>query len=66
MNFHIEDAGGSACLVTTETRIVATDPAARRKFGRYWRVIYPGSALIRKMWLRAVRQRAERPTAGAG
>jgi hypothetical protein len=28
----------------------------------YWRVIYPGSALIRRMWLRAVRLRAEAPT----
>jgi len=25
----------------------------------YWRVIYPGSALIRRMWLRAIKKRAE-------
>jgi hypothetical protein len=59
MNFRLEDAGPGACRVTTETRVYATDAWARRRFARYWRVIYPGSALIRRMWLRAVRQRAE-------
>jgi len=59
MNFLVEDAGPGACIVTTETRIFATDASARRRFARYWRVIYPGSALIRRMWLRAVKRRAE-------
>ena len=45
--------------LSTETRIAATDLAARRTFGRYWRVIYPGSAAIRISLLRAVRRRAE-------
>jgi hypothetical protein len=45
--------------LTTETRIYATDTSARKKFAAYWRVIYPGSALIRVMWLRAIRGRAE-------
>ncbi|MCA1563325.1 MAG: hypothetical protein LC804_24755 [Acidobacteria bacterium] len=44
--------------LSTETRIWATDESARRRFGMYWRVIYPGSALIRRMWLRAIRKRA--------
>jgi len=30
----------------------------RRRFAAYWRLIYPGSALIRRSWLRAIRQRA--------
>jgi hypothetical protein len=59
MNFRLEDAGPNACEVTTETRIYATDLAAAKKFARYWRVIYPGSALIRRMWLVAIRRRAE-------
>jgi hypothetical protein len=59
MNFHLEDAGAHTCLVTTETRVYATDAAARRRFAAYWRVIYPGSALIRRMWLRAIKRRAE-------
>ena len=45
--------------LTTETRVLATDPAARRSFLRYWRVIHPGSALIRRVWLRAIRRQAE-------
>jgi hypothetical protein len=59
MNFRLDDAGPHACHVTTETRVYATDAGARRRFVAYWRVIYPGSALIRRMWLRAIRERAE-------
>jgi hypothetical protein len=59
MNFRIEDAGPNACTLTTETRVYATDAPTRRRFARYWRVIYPGSALIRRMWLRAIARRAE-------
>jgi hypothetical protein len=61
MNFLIEDAGPGACRVTTETRVYATDASTRRRFAAYWRVIYPGSALIRRMWLRAIARRAESP-----
>jgi hypothetical protein len=59
MNFLIEEAGPDRSVVTTETRVFATDASSRRKFGEYWHVIYPGSALIRRMWLKAIRQRAE-------
>ncbi len=59
MNFRIEDAGPAACTLTTETRVYATDASTRRRFALYWRVIYPGSALIRRMWLRAIARRAE-------
>jgi hypothetical protein len=61
MNFCLKDDEGGGTLLTTETRVYATDAATRRKFARYWRIIYPGSALIRRMWLRAVQRRAERP-----
>jgi hypothetical protein len=47
-------------LLSTETRVVGTDPAAGRLFARYWRVIRPGSAAIRRAWLRAIKRRAER------
>jgi hypothetical protein len=59
MNFRARAASGGT-LLTTETRIQATDDSARRSFGRYWRVIGPFSALIRRAWLRAIRRRAER------
>ena len=59
MNFQLTESGTGSCEVTTETRVHTTDASAGRRFARYWRVIYPGSALIRRMWLRAVRDRAE-------
>jgi len=59
MNFHVSEAGGVTRLIT-ETRVVCTDAEAREKFSWYWRLIYPGSALIRVIWLRAIKQRAER------
>jgi len=58
MNFFVRPDGPNKSIVTTETRVFANSPEARRRFARYWRAIYPGSALIRRMWLRAVRQRA--------
>ncbi len=60
MNFLIEPTDGAgACRVTTETRITATDARARRAFRAYWTVVHPGSAFIRRMWLRALKRRAE-------
>ena len=54
-------ASAAPCtLLTTETRVYATDTRTRRAFARYWRVIYPGSSLIRSMWLRAVKKRLEK------
>jgi hypothetical protein len=59
MNFRVaaDERGGSS--VSTETRIYANAPSALRRFAVYWRVIHPGSDIIRRMWLRAIRQRAE-------
>ena len=59
VNFHVEDVSGRT-VITTETRILGTSEEARRKFRRYWLVVMPGSALIRRAWLRAIRKRAER------
>jgi hypothetical protein len=57
MDFTLEPAG-SGTLVRTETRIAGTDPEATRLFRCYWRVISPGSALIRISLLNAIRRRA--------
>lgn len=62
MNFSVRPVGSGSELCT-ETRVVATDAASRRRFGRYWRVIRPGSALVRRDWLAATKRRAERGTA---
>lgn len=61
MNFLVQPDGDGS-LVTTETRVFADNPRARRRFALYWSVIYPGSALIRRMWLRAIALRCESPS----
>ena len=58
MNFSVE-AHSDLAELRTETRVVTTDPASRRRFGRYWRIIYPGSAAIRRNWLRSAKRRTE-------
>lgn len=59
-NFLVRPDGQGGSIVSTETRVFATDDAAHRAFATYWRTIYPGSALIRRGWLRAIRQHAIR------
>jgi hypothetical protein len=44
--------------LTTETRVAATDAAARRAFLRYWRIVGPFSALIRRRWLARIAREA--------
>lgn len=51
------DAGGT--MLRTETRVAATDGAARLRFGLYWLLIRAGSGLIRREMLRAIGRRAE-------
>ena len=58
-NMHAQPSPGGGTLLITETRIQGTDDDARRSFRRYWFVIHPGSAAIRRAWLRAIRRRAE-------
>jgi hypothetical protein len=58
MNFTVTPDGANGSIVTTETRVTTSSPDARRRFAAYWRVIYPGSAIIRRMWLRAIETRA--------
>jgi hypothetical protein len=61
MNFVVTADGPDASWVSTETRVFANSPSARRRFAAYWRVIYPGSTIIRRMWLRAIERRATNP-----
>jgi hypothetical protein len=48
-----------ASIARTETRAVATDAAARRRFRWYWARFSPGISLIRTMAQRLVRKKAE-------
>ena len=65
MNFRIQEVDATHCVLTTETRVYAAGTHVLRGFATYWRMIYPGSALIRRMWLRAIKLRAEAPGDGA-
>ena len=60
MNFLVTDLGNGLSRVDTETRVFATDDVALQRFTVYWRIIFPGSSILRTTWLRAVKERAER------
>jgi hypothetical protein len=47
-------------VARTETRVATTDQAARTAFRRYWSLVSPGVALIRRISLRLVKAEAER------
>ena len=59
MNFLLREEPGGWIRLSTETRVFAAGSSADRAFAVYWRLIYPGSAFIRRMWLTAIRRRAE-------
>jgi hypothetical protein len=56
-NFEVTATPPGATL-TTETRVRCADPATLRHFRRYWRLVAPGSGLIRHATLRQVRREA--------
>lgn len=55
--FPRSDANG--VRVTTETRVHCFCNHSRRAFRLYWRLIAPFSGIIRKEWLRLIKNRAE-------
>jgi hypothetical protein len=59
MNFRVEPGADGTCLLTTQTRVFATDGWTALRFAPYWRLIYPGSSLLRRTWLAAIARRAE-------
>ncbi|GGA16843.1 hypothetical protein GCM10008018_71580 [Paenibacillus marchantiophytorum] len=60
MNFSVHEGPHGNAVVRTETRIQTTGSASKVKFALYWAIIYPGSAYIRRMMLKAIKKRAER------
>ncbi|HYH01104.1 MAG TPA: hypothetical protein VD837_18405 [Terriglobales bacterium] len=59
LNFRVEYLGNGWSSVITETRVLGIGTAGRRRMSPYWRLIVPGSGLIRRQWLSAIRERAE-------
>ena len=58
MDFRLTPTLGGTRL-SSETRIMATDPRTRRRFDRYWLVVRPGSSATRWEVLTAVALKAE-------
>ena len=58
VDFALRDLGDGRVHVRTETRVLPLGPRATRRFGTYWFFVHPGSALLRRTWLRAIRKRA--------
>jgi hypothetical protein len=58
--FHFAPLDATRTLVTTQTRVLCADAAARHRFLPYWFVIRPASGLIRRVILRQLRDEAER------
>ena len=65
LSFQLSPLPGGQTLLAAETRVLATDAAARRVFAAYWLLIRAcGAGLIRLEMLRAVAHRAERARPG--
>lgn len=60
MDFALEPLGDGRVRLRTETRVLPLGRGASRRFGLYWMVVGPGSAILRRSWLSAIRRRAER------
>jgi hypothetical protein len=56
----VDPLADGTSLFRTETRVVATDAEARKRFRRYWAFASPGIALIRRLSLRPLKREAER------
>jgi hypothetical protein len=59
VNFHFKSLGEGKTLVSTETRNLPVTKRDSRIFNAYWRVIYPGSAIIRRLWLEELCKKTE-------
>jgi hypothetical protein len=60
-SFTTRELGPSLVELATETRVQCADAAARRRFLPYWALVRPGSGVLRRLMLGAIRRAAERP-----
>ena len=65
-DIRIADQGNGRACLSTETRVLGSDAQAQKLFSRYWRIIYPGSAIIRRVWLNAIVDKAKKTAGGKG
>lgn len=60
INFRFISLSNGQTLLSTETRNLPITKKDCRIFGSYWRIIYPGSAIIRRAWLNTLARKAEK------
>jgi hypothetical protein len=58
LNLRITPQSGGLCLLSTETRVLSYG-GAKTKFGSYWKLIKPFSAMIRREVLRKIKKKSE-------
>jgi hypothetical protein len=58
-DFRLVAAGAGTTTLSTDTRVLASGPRAKRAFRAYWLAAGWGSGLVRRELLRAVARRAE-------
>jgi hypothetical protein len=59
MNYLITPDLNGGSTASTETRVYGSNAASVHRFAVYWRIIRPGSDIIRRSWLRAINRRAQ-------
>lgn len=59
-NISLSKQADGMTRVATETRVLCLGEASRRWFRLYWLLIGPFSGIIRKEWLRIIKQQAEK------
>jgi hypothetical protein len=59
-SFRLLPADDGTTRIITDTRVRCLDPASRRRFRIYWRIVGPFSGLVRRAALRAIKREAER------
>ncbi len=59
-NFHLLQASDGKTILSTETRVLCTNAASKRKFIPYWTLVAPFSGLIRREMLRTIKRQVER------
>jgi hypothetical protein len=59
VNFRFIGTNNKETILTTETRNNGITHNDNRVFGYYWRIIYPGSAIIRRLWLDTIKKNAQ-------
>jgi hypothetical protein len=59
VNIRFISTNNKITILTTETRNNGITLKDNRVFGYYWRIIYPGSAIIRRVWLDTIKKKAQ-------